>query len=120
MVYLSEIGKISPLKTIAQREGIPFDYLEKIMAKLEKAGFIGAKKGSQGGYFLAKKPKEIKIGDIIKILEGGISPVKCLSKNEYYCPRQKICKTRKVWKKIKDFIHFIFTKKKANSFTFCS
>lgn len=102
MAYLSEVGKISPLKTIAKKEDISFDYLEKIMTKLEKAGFIGAKKGSQGGYFLTKKPKEIKVGDIIKVLEGGISPVKCLSKNGYPCPRQKICKTRKVWKKLKD------------------
>jgi len=106
MVYLSIAKKISPSKSIAREENIPSDYLEKIMAKLEKAGYIGAKKGSQGGYFLVRKPKEIKVGDIIRTLEGEISLVKCLRKNEYFCSRQPICKVRKVWEKLKNSLNF--------------
>jgi len=89
------------LKVIAKRENIPHDYLEKIMARLVNAGFIKARRGSHGGYFLAKKPKRIIIGDIIKVLEGETSPVKCLSEDKYYCTRQRTCKTREVWRRLK-------------------
>jgi len=106
MMYLVKSAKISPLTIIAEKENIPFDYLGKIMIKLKKAGLIKAKRGSRGGYFLAKSSKKIKIGDIIKVLEGEISLVRCLSERNYYCPRQKICKTRKIWKKLKDSLDF--------------
>lgn len=105
MVYLSEANKVSPLKIISEKENIPHDYLEKIMIRLVNAGFIKAHRGSHGGYFLAKKPKKIIIGDIIKVLEGETSPVKCLSKDKYYCTRQRTCKTRKVWKRLKNSLN---------------
>lgn len=91
MVYLARFPqKIHSLKTISKTEGMPFDYLEKIISKLEKAGFVKSKKGVQGGYFLAKKPAKIKIGKIIRTLEGDISLVKCITKEGgFICPRKK-------------------------------
>ncbi|KPJ71499.1 hypothetical protein AMJ50_01760 [Parcubacteria bacterium DG_74_3] len=104
MVYLAKAqNKISPLKIISEKEGIPFNYLEKIISDLEGAGFLQAKRGIGGGYFLALEPKEIKVGEIIKALEGSLAPVKCLIKDKkrrYSCPRQGKCQTRRVWKKI--------------------
>jgi len=100
MVYLARSrNKISPLKLISEEEKISFDYLEKIISKLEKAGLIKSKKGSQGGYFLAKAPQKIKIYQIIKALEGEKNLVKCLSK-KYHCPLAKSCQTKNFWKKI--------------------
>lgn len=102
MVYLAiSEGEISPLKEISKREGISFDYLEKIFSKLEKAGLVRAKKGVHGGYFLFRKPSKIKLGEIIRTLEGEIALVKCINKQKkFLCPRGEKCLTRNFWKKI--------------------
>jgi len=107
MAYLARLKEKIPLKEIAKKENISFDYLEKIISKLEKAGLVLAKKGSKGGYFLAKPAKKIKIGEIIKTLEGEISFVKCIGvRKNHYCPREKNCLTRNFWKKLKDSLDF--------------
>jgi Rrf2 family protein len=104
MAYLAKCrDKICPLKIISGKEGISFDYLEKIISKLEKTGLIKAKKGVQGGYFLAKSPKRIKIGEIIRALEGDTVLVKCIApirKRGYRCPRERKCLTKNFWQKI--------------------
>lgn len=109
MAYLANSPeKVLPLKVIAKTEELSFDYLEKIIAKLEKAGLVKAKRGAGGGYSLAKKPKDIKAGDIIKVLEGNMIPVRCLAKEKklkYSCPRERKCQVQKVWKKIQDSIN---------------
>jgi len=106
MVRLARFpGKILSLKEISQKEGISFDYLEKIISKLEKASLVGAKKGVQGGYFLTKSPSKIKIGEIIRVLEGELSLVKCL---KYFCPREKKCLTKNFWKKIQKSLNSSF------------
>ena len=109
MVYLARFkDKISPLREISGMEDIPFDYLEKIISTLEKAGLVGAKRGAGGGYFLTLEPKEIQVGEIIKTLEGQMAPVKCLIKNpkeRFCCPKEKKCQTKKVWKKIQDSLN---------------
>jgi len=109
MVFLARAkGKIFSLRTISEAEGIPFDYLEKIISRLEKAGFLKAKRGVNGGYFLAFKPEKIRVGEIIKTLEGSMAPVKCLIENKekrYSCPKEKSCQTKKVWAKIQDSLN---------------
>jgi Rrf2 family cysteine metabolism transcriptional repressor len=97
LVYLAKQKKICSLREISKNENIPFDYLEKIFLKLERAKLIKSKKGVQGGYFLAKKPSKIKIGEIIKLLEKEFSLVKCI---ENFCPREKNCLVKNFWKKI--------------------
>lgn len=97
MVYLARFSgdkKLYPLKEISRSEGIPFDFLEKIISKLEKAGLVRAKRGFQGGYFLAKNPRKITVGEIVGTLEGTI-PVSCSG-----CGRIKKCLARNVWKKV--------------------
>lgn len=111
MVYLSNPrleSKPCSLKTISKNQGIPFDFLEKIFTKLKKAGLVRAKRGVQGGYFLARPAKKITAGEIIKTLEGTIAPVLCIAKEKekkFFCPRKKKCKTINVWKKIQDSIN---------------
>lgn len=108
MVYLADPklkDKPCPLQKISKQKGIPFDFLEKIFAKLKKANLVKAKKGVQGGYFLANSANKIKVGQIIKTLEGTMAPVLCIAKEKekrFPCPRKKKCKTIDVWKKIRD------------------
>jgi Rrf2 family protein len=86
-----------PLRVISEKENIPFDYLEKIFSKLEKNHLVQSKKGSQGGYSLARNSKKITVGQIIRALEGEIVLVECIG-----CSRKKSCPTINVWEKLQD------------------
>ncbi len=90
-----------PLRLIAEKEGISFDYLEKIFSKLEKEKIIKSKKGVQGGYALAKNPKKISVGEILKALEENIILVECIG-SKGKCVNKRTCRTIGVWRKLQD------------------
>lgn len=87
------------LKKIAKDQGISIKYLEQLMAILKSAGIVNSNRGSKGGYFLAKPPKEIKLSDCFNYLEGPIVTVECVE-NESYCSKTSDCITRQVWSEI--------------------
>lgn len=94
-----------PLKSVAERQNLPEYYLEQLIAVLRKAGLVKSVRGAQGGYILARKPGEIKVGDIIRALEGPIAPVECV--NEFTpteCDNADYCITRSVWARVRDSI----------------
>ena len=104
MAYLSSRYKkqgIFNIKEIAEHENIPFDYLEKIMERLREGKLLKSKKGMNGGYFLSKSPKEIKVKDIIDALEENLSLVTCLDKNTL-CGNKSKCVARFVWQKLQN------------------
>ena len=82
-------------KTISEKEGAPFDFLEKIILQMEKAGFVKSKKGVQGGYMLSRSPEKITAKDIVSVLEGEDSAVDCS-----FCKKSRKCLTKNVWRKI--------------------
>jgi Rrf2 family protein len=91
--------------TIAEHEGLSERYLEQLMVPLKRAGLIKSVRGSQGGYVLAKNPEDITAGDIIRVLEGPLAPVDCVSElNPDQCERADICVTRKLWSQVRDSI----------------
>lgn len=93
------------LKEIAQREHLPDLYLEQIFRELKKAGIIESIRGPKGGYILAKDPKELTVGDAIRVLEGPIGPVECVIENssgEGCCTKEDNCITKFVWAKLRD------------------
>ena len=93
------------LNSISERQGVSIGYLEQLMVSLKKEGLIRSVRGAQGGYLLARDPKNITVGDIIRALEGPIAPVACV--NEDYpeeCDRAEGCVTRLVWAKVRDSI----------------
>jgi len=97
------------VKDIARRQQISPRYLEQIFQKLRNAGIITSKRGPQGGYSLAKNPQNIKVGEIIRVTEGGLEPVFCVhpEKSGKHCDRIAECVTRLIWKeageKLEDF-----------------
>lgn len=109
MVYLAKFSKkkkLCCLKKISQEEGIPFSFLEKIIAKLVKKGLVKARKGAKGGYYLAKKADKIKVGKVIEILEDVTAPVACLEKKiNFLCPRENLCLAKKFWKRFQKTIN---------------
>jgi Rrf2 family protein len=92
-------------RTIAEREGLSERYLEQLMVPLKRAGLVKSIRGSQGGYILARNPQDITAGDVIRVLEGPIAPVECVSEvNPEACTRSDICVTRTLWSKVRDSI----------------
>lgn len=92
-------------RAIAEREGLSERYLEQLMVPLKRAGLIKSVRGSQGGYVLAKNPEDVTAGDIVRILEGPIAPVECVSEiNPEICSRSDYCVTRTLWSKVRDSI----------------
>ena len=80
-------------------------YLEQLMVPLKRAGLVKSVRGAQGGYILARNPQDITAGDIIRVLEGPIAPVECVSEsNPEACSRADFCVTRSLWTKVRDSI----------------
>ncbi len=97
-------GPVS-LKNVAERQGISEHYLEQLISGLRKAGLVKSVRGAQGGYTLAKEPTKITVGDIIRVLEGPIAPVECVSEEDpELCQKADCCVTRGIWEKVRDSI----------------
>ena len=94
----------SPLsiKTISQRQGISEYYLEQLFSPLRKAKLIISIRGAQGGYILGREPKDIKVSDIMYVLEGPIEIADCIE--GVACNNIDCCATRLLWTKIKNSI----------------
>ncbi len=89
-----------PLKEIAERQAISQKYIETIMALLSKNNFVDAVHGKGGGYKLNRKPSEYRVGEILRLTEGSLAPVACLTPNAEPCARKSFCKTLPLWTKL--------------------
>lgn len=85
------------LKDAAERQGISMKYLEQIAGMLSKAGLLQSGRGAQGGYRLTRLPEEYTVGDILRLTEGDLAPVTCLSGPENVCSRCGECATLDFW-----------------------
>lgn len=99
----NSVGR-TPLKEIAERQSISQKYIEAIMTILSKNGFVDATHGKGGGYKLNKKPEEYKVGDILRLTEGTLSPVACLEQDAPECPRKNLCRTLPLWTKLDELV----------------
>jgi Rrf2 family transcriptional regulator, cysteine metabolism repressor len=90
------------IQEIAKRQDIPIKYLEQILLTLKGAGFVKSQRGAKGGYYLAKEPGTIKLGEIVRLMEGPVAPITCVSKSCYQkCNEEKKCVFRPVWEKVR-------------------
>ena len=88
------------LKDIARRQEISLSYLEQLIAPLIAGRIIRSTKGPKGGISLVKNPEEIKLSEVIRLLEGSLAPVECIN-NPDCCDRSEFCVTRDVWGELK-------------------
>lgn len=108
LTYLAHKNKNCPVQIseIAQHENISQKFLESILLSLRKTGILGSKKGKGGGYYLIKDPKEILMTDVMRILEGPIAMVPCVSLNFYEkcddCPDESTCSVNKLMLMVRD------------------
>ncbi len=97
------------LTEIARQQDLPLAYLEHIVPPLRKAGLIASSHGVRGGYELSRPPAEITMAEVVRALEGPISPMVCASEvpdegRTEYCVRESTCTTRIVWTRVRDSI----------------
>jgi len=95
------------IREISRHEQIPAKFLEQILLSLKNAGLLHSKMGVGGGYHLAKPPAEITFGHIVRILDGPLAPVKCVSQMAYEpcgCPDEETCGLRLVMSDVRNAI----------------
>ena len=86
-----------PLKDIAERQNVSKKYLEQIVPILNKSDMLQTNRGFQGGYRLAKEPDQYTVGEILRITEGNLAPVACLTHEPNLCERNADCITLPIW-----------------------
>lgn len=92
-----------PLKDIAQRQNISIHYLEHLITPLIGAGMVRSTRGARGGVCLVRPPQEIRLSEVIQLLEGSIAPTECIN-NPETCPRSNLCVPRDIWSELKKAI----------------
>jgi Rrf2 family protein len=100
MVHLAgeERGRPCLVANIAERNGIPKKFLDTILGELKNAGFLHSKKGKGGGYVLGRPASEIRVGHIVRVLDGPLAPIPCASRTAYQrcddCSNESQCAVR--------------------------
>jgi len=107
LVLAKEYGQGPVLiSDIAHREALPHKFLELILLELRNQGILGSKKGKGGGYFLARRPELVHLGEVLRVLEGPLAPIPCVSKTAYVrcaeCRDERTCGIRMVMKDVRD------------------
>ncbi len=93
-----ELGRpLLKIGELVEKERLPVKFLEQILTQLRGAGYIETKRGKAGGYFLAKPPKQISLGQVIRLIDGPLAPISCVSVTAYErctCPDEAHCGLR--------------------------
>jgi Rrf2 family protein len=96
-------GRDDPLRieAIAERSGAPKRFLEHILLEIRNAGFIASVRGRHGGYVLIKEPQDVPLSELMRLIDGPIAPLPCLSRRAYQrcedCPDEAACRLRQVF-----------------------
>ena len=108
MIALAEqfnTGEVITIARISEQKSIPKKFLEQILLALKRGGYVRSRKGPEGGYSLAKKPEEISVAEIVRLMDGALAPVESVSKYFFeHTPIEKSPKLLNVFKSIRDYI----------------
>ena len=116
LAYLASKDAREPVQIaeIARNENISQKFLESILLTLRKTGFLGSKKGKGGGYYLIKDPSEIPMTSVMRVLEGPIAMVPCVSLNFYEkcddCPDENTCAVHRLMIQVRDSALSVYRK----------
>jgi Rrf2 family protein len=105
LVALAEAGEDSlVISEIARRQRIPKKFLEQILLELKREGIVASRRGKAGGYALLRRPELITYGEILRLLDGPIAPLPCLSRTAYQrcadCNGEESCEVRHVFARV--------------------
>lgn len=116
LVYLAKHEHSEPvlISVMAESEKIPKKFLEVILLDLKNQGFLQSKRGKGGGYLLAKPPAQIVLGQIVRLFDGPLAPVSCVSQTAYQkcseCKDEATCGIRLIMKDVRDAIANVLDK----------
>lgn len=103
-----ENGRLLLISEIAEQENLPKKFLEAILLELNRNGLVRSRRGRGGGYALAKPADLITFGQIVRIIDGPLAPLACVSVNYYRrcdeCPDEQSCAIRRVMRRVRDAI----------------
>jgi Rrf2 family protein len=89
------------IENISKMEDIPKKFLEQILLELKRGGFVQSKKGPSGGYFLAREPRQISLGEIVRFIEGTVYPISCIDpSSKQTCREVSRCVFTSVWQRV--------------------
>jgi Rrf2 family protein len=95
------------INEIAESEKVPKRFLETILLELKKSGYLGSKLGKNGGYYIIKKPEDVNLLEIIRLFEGAIALLPCISEKYYtpceHCKDEETCSIRNTFKDIRKY-----------------
>ena len=97
-----------PMKDVAARQELSLKYLERILPVLTKAKLIEGVHGKGGGYRLTRQPEDYTVGEVLRLTEGDLAPVACLSLDAPPCERVGECRTIKMWRDYYDMTNRFF------------
>lgn len=97
-----------PMKEVASRQELSLKYIEKIMPVLSKNRLVEGVHGKGGGYRLTKRPAEYRVGDILRLAEGDLAPVACLTCDAPTCTRAATCPTLPMWREFHQMVNNYF------------
>jgi Rrf2 family protein len=103
----SDSDDVIRIRELAEREQIPIKFLEQILLSLKNAGLLQSRRGANGGYYLARPPEEITLGQIVRTLDGPLAPIRCVSQMAYercVCDDESSCGLRLVMLDVRNAI----------------
>ncbi len=111
VLYLSlKHPKVVTIHEIAENHNIPLKYLEQILLILKRAKLLESHRGVRGGYTLARRPEEISIGEVLRVVDGKFSQSSCLEfdlQNNHSCPEVNSCGLKQVWQDVQSAVEKI-------------
>lgn len=106
LVSLARTGREQSMMIgeISRQQSIPKKFLEQILLELKRAGYVDSRRGRAGGYVLVKAPEDIMFGEVLRLIDGPIAPLPCLSKIAYRkcedCREEAACEIRHVFERV--------------------
>lgn len=86
------------IRELAERNAVPKRFLEHIMLDLKSQGWVTSLAGKSGGYVLAQRPEDIRLGQVVRHFDGLVAPINCVSVTQYeYCNQEAVCRFRRVF-----------------------
>jgi Rrf2 family protein len=98
-------GKPLHIRDISKAQDIPRRFLEQILLQLKRAGYLRSRKGPAGGYYMSRPPDEITVAEVIRVMDGPLAPIDCVSVTAHeVCPHEASCGLKWLWKEVRDAV----------------
>ncbi|HTY45422.1 MAG TPA: Rrf2 family transcriptional regulator [Patescibacteria group bacterium] len=93
-------GGLVTIHDLAERIDAPIKFLEQVLLDLKRGGFVESRRGKIGGYLLSRPPKNIKVGEVVRFIDGPVEPIACVAQGYSGCTDVYKCAFRKVWQDV--------------------